>query len=211
MRGVLVLDFDGTVTTRDIGDALCDRFAPPSWREIDAAWVRGELSLPEAQRRMWSLARATREEALTAAREIGRLRDGLDALVDGARDRGVELWLASGGFDVYIEALLGERLAGFTRRYWNRLVFDGDRMRVEFQQGDLACARCAVCKGRVCDLATAIAPRVVFAGDGYSDRCAIGRASPLCAVRGSFLAREAEERGVDFLPFDRLDELLALF
>src|SRR5258706_15873139 len=63
MPGVLVLDFDGTVTLADVGDAVCERFADPSWRAIDDQWVRNEISLPEAQRRMWALARATREEA----------------------------------------------------------------------------------------------------------------------------------------------------
>ena len=54
---VVVLDFDGTVTQKDIGDEICDRFAPPAWRDIDAAWVRNEISLPDAQRQMWALAR----------------------------------------------------------------------------------------------------------------------------------------------------------
>src|SRR5438309_1022287 len=81
---VIVLDFDGTVTQKDIGDEICDRFAPPAWREIDAAWVRNEISLPEAQRRMWGLARAERPEALAHARAIGHLRPGLDALLAAA-------------------------------------------------------------------------------------------------------------------------------
>jgi 2,3-diketo-5-methylthio-1-phosphopentane phosphatase len=209
MRSVFVLDFDGTLTTSDVGDDLCDRFAPPSWRDIDAAWVRGELSLPEAQRRMWALARATRDEALGAARDLGRLRPGLDALVAGACARGDELWLASGGFDFYIEGLVGDRLAAFARGYWNRMRFDGDRMVAEFPLEELACARCAVCKGRVCDLARATGARVVFVGDGHSDRCALGRADAVFAVRGSHLAREARERGAPAIEFDRLDELLA--
>src|SRR5262245_62134838 len=86
---ILVLDFDGTLTTTDVGDDLCDRFAPPGWRDVDQQWVRGELSLPEAQRRMWGMARATRAQALDGARAVGRLRPGLDALLDAAEARGV--------------------------------------------------------------------------------------------------------------------------
>src|SRR5258706_14708849 len=111
MPGVLVLDFDGTVTLADVGDAVCERFADPSWRAIDDQWVRNEISLPEAQRRMWALARATREEAAEFLRgEAGRLRPGLEALLDGAAARGLEVWLASGGFDFYIEMLIGPLL-----------------------------------------------------------------------------------------------------
>ncbi len=64
---VLVLDFDGTVATRDIGDEVCDRFAPPEWRDFDHLWVKNEISLPEAQKKMWALARAERSEALAYA------------------------------------------------------------------------------------------------------------------------------------------------
>ena len=150
-----MLDFDGTVTQKDIGDEICDRFAPPAWREIDAAWVRNEISLPDAQRKMWGLARAERPEALAYAQQIGHLRPGLDDLLDAARRVGATLWLASGGFDFYIEALLGSRLGAFERSYFNATHFVGGRIEVDFPHRELACGRCAVCKGKVCDAARA--------------------------------------------------------
>lgn len=206
---MVVLDFDGTVTHKDIGDEICDRFAPPAWREIDAAWVRNEISLPDAQRKMWALARAERSEALAYAQQIGHLRPGLDALIDAAVAAGAELWLASGGFDFYIEALLGARLTRFARTYFNGTRFVDGRIEVEFPHARLACGRCAVCKGKVCDEARADGRRVFFIGDGASDRCAIGRADRLFAVRGSLLHRACDERGVPCVPFERLDELTA--
>ena len=202
-----MLDFDGTVTQKDIGDEICDRFAPPAWREIDAAWLRHEISLPDAQRRMWALARAERPEALAYAREIGHLRPGLDPLLDAARRGGAELWLASGGFDFYIEALLGPRLEAFARRYFNTTRFVDGRIEVEFPHAGLACGRCAVCKGKVCDAARATGRPVVFIGDGASDRCAIGRADHIFAVEGSLLHRACDERGVACTPFSGFDEI----
>jgi 2-hydroxy-3-keto-5-methylthiopentenyl-1-phosphate phosphatase len=206
---VVVLDFDGTVTQKDIGDEICDRFAPPAWRDIDEAWVRNEISLPDAQRQMWALARAERPEALAYAREIGHLRPGLDALTAAARRAGAAMWLASGGFDFYIEALLGPRLALFERRYFNATRFIDGRIEVDFPHADLACGRCAVCKGKVCDAARAGGAEVVFIGDGSSDRCAIGRADRLFVVRGSLLERSCAERGVACVPFDELGEIAA--
>src|SRR5437660_1154747 len=116
---VLVLDFDGTVTQRDVGDELCEKFAPSEWRQIDAQWVRNELTLPEAQRRMWGLARARREEAVAYARSVGHERPGLDLLLDRVSASGGTAWLASGGFDFYIEAILGARLRRFERTFFN--------------------------------------------------------------------------------------------
>jgi 2,3-diketo-5-methylthio-1-phosphopentane phosphatase len=201
------LDFDGTVTQRDIGDEICDRFAPPAWRDIDAAWLRHEISLPDAQRQMWALARAERPEAIAYAAAIGHLRPGLDALMAAARRSGAPMWLASGGFDFYIEALLGPRLGAFERRYFNATRFIDGRIEVDFPHAELACERCAVCKGKVCDLARAAGRPTLFIGDGASDRCAIGRADTMFAVRGSLLERACGERGVECRAFDTFDEI----
>lgn len=203
----LVLDFDGTITLDDVGDAVCDRFAPPAWREVDERWARHEISLPEAQRQMWALVRATHEQALTFARDAGRLRPGLDALLEFAAERHIDVWLASGGFDFYIEPILGARLAQLAYAYYNRARFADDRVAVDFPHAELACERCAVCKGRVCDLARAAGAEVFFAGDGHSDRCVMGRGHHLAAVRGSALARWLDERDIDHFEFDRLDEM----
>ena len=210
MSLILVLDFDGTVTTKDIGDEVCERFAPPAWRDIDAEWVRNEISLPEAQRRMWALARCSREEAVAFGREVGQLRPGLDAFLDAAGNAGARLWLASGGFDFYIQAILGERMGRFERAFFNRAHFRGGGVEIEFHQG-LGCDKCAVCKGRVCDQARAEGARVLFIGDGASDRCAIGKADLMCAVAGSMLARGCGQRGVAHREFSSFAELTAIF
>ncbi|HEY2743834.1 MAG TPA: HAD-IB family phosphatase [Polyangia bacterium] len=208
-RPVVVLDFDGTVTQKDIGDEICDRFAPPEWREIDAAWVRNEISLPDAQRKMWALARAERPEAIAYARQIGHLRFGLDALLAAAQRAGASLWLASGGFDFYIEALLGSRLERFERRFFNAARFIDGRIEIDFPHVQLSCARCAVCKGMVCDAARAAGRPIVFIGDGASDRCAVGRADRIFAVRGSLLERTCREREVAYVAFDDFAEVAA--
>ena len=209
-RFTLVLDFDGTVTQKDVGDEICERFAPPAWRDIDAAWVRNEISLPEAQRRMWALARCSREEAVAFGREAGQLRPGLDEFLEAASQAGARLWLASGGFDFYIEAILGERLKRFERQFFNRTRFSGGGVELDFHQG-LGCDKCAVCKGRVCREARAEGARVVFVGDGASDRCAIGEADLLCAVSGSLLLRGCQSRGVAAREFAGFQELVGIF
>lgn len=201
----LVLDFDGTLTQVDVGDALCAKFADPSWLEIDRRYARGELSLPEAQRQMWALFRATREQARAFALEVGVLRPGVDALLERARELGYALHLASGGFDFYIEAILGERLARFAAVHCNSARFEGERMTPIFAEG-LACARCAVCKGQVLSGA---GPRSVFVGDGHSDTCAIGKAQRLFAVRGGRLHAAAVEQGAAVTAFESLAEVAA--
>jgi 2,3-diketo-5-methylthio-1-phosphopentane phosphatase len=202
------LDFDGTVTEKDVGDEICERFAPPEWRELDAAWIRNEISLPEAQRRMWAMTRCAEADALAYARDVGKLRPGLDSLLDSVQRAGATAWLASGGFDFYIRALLGARLERFERTYYNGARFIDGQVAVDFPHQQLSCGKCAVCKGKVCELAQARGDKVVFVGDGSSDRCAIGRADLLFAVEGSLLAGECDQRGVEYLPFRDFDDVI---
>src|SRR6185503_10773604 len=42
--GYVYVDFDGTIAAGEPTDALLDRFAHPSWREIEEEWQQGRLS-----------------------------------------------------------------------------------------------------------------------------------------------------------------------
>lgn len=210
VRETFVIDFDGTLACLDVGDEICDRFADPSWRELDRRWERREISLPDAQREMWAKIDTPAAEILDYLGEIGALREGLDELCALAERRGAELVLASGGFDFYIEAILGPRLARFHRVVTNHAVLEGRRVAVSFPHREtLGCELCAVCKGRVVDEARRAGRRVIFIGDGSSDRCAIGRADLLFAVRGSKLAAGCREAGAPCVEFDTFHDIVA--
>jgi 2-hydroxy-3-keto-5-methylthiopentenyl-1-phosphate phosphatase len=202
----VLLDFDGTITQADVGDEICERFADPSWRDIDRLWEEKRISLPDAQKGMWALVQGAPGAILDHALCVGRVRPGLDALIDACRRS--ELVLASGGFDFYIQAILGERLARFGSVYSNRGVLGGSGVAISFPHRDaLGCELCAVCKGRIADDRRAAGRRVVFIGDGTSDRCVIGRADLLFAVRDSKLARACRAAAAPFIEFDTLDEI----
>jgi len=211
-----VIDFDGTIAEIDVGDAICERFAPPAWRQVDQRWTRGEISLPEAQRQMWALVRGTRAQMQDYAREAATFRSGLAVLLGAARDRGYRVVVASGGFDFYIEAALSRIKAevgvSMDAVHCNGARFENGGMIPVFSGAeDLGCPTCAVCKGTVCDRERASSGgRVVFVGDGHSDRCAIGRADAIAAVQGEALERLCGERRHPHLSFTDLAEVVPL-
>jgi 2-hydroxy-3-keto-5-methylthiopentenyl-1-phosphate phosphatase len=205
---IVVTDFDGTLAVEDVGDALCDRFAPASWRDFDRRFVSGELSLPAAQRGMWSLVQATAAELRAHALEIGTLRAGATELFEAARTGRIELVIASGGFDFYIRELLSEQLPHVRAVYYNNLAVTELGLQLEFPHADLACARCAVCKGKALRKHLDNDRRVLFCGDGTSDRCAVGVAPELYAVAGSELARYCREQGAPYHEFEDYREVL---
>ena len=64
-----------------------------------------------------------------------------------------------------------------------------------------------MCKGKVCDEARVVAARVIFVGDGSSDRCAVGRCDALFAVAGGILDRHCATLGAEATRYTRLDEV----
>lgn len=201
----LVCDFDGTLALEDLGDALCARFADPSWREHEAAWHEGRLSLPEAQRRMWATVRADAETLREAAMELGALRPGADALFEAARRGDIELVIASGGFDLYVEPLLGGRRALVSALYCNHLEPSSDGAVPHFPHAELAKGPYAICKAEVVRRHRA----AHFCGDGSSDRSVTDTEVTIHAVRGSLLETWCNERGHACVPFDDFQQVLA--
>jgi 2,3-diketo-5-methylthio-1-phosphopentane phosphatase len=202
----LVVDFDGTTTIADVGDEICDRFGDASWRELDRAWERKEIGLHEAQRIMWGAVRGRADEILGFVREVGGLRPGFDDLLMRAREDGWRVVLASGGFDFYIEHVLGAaRIGSLSEIFCNRGALADGGVRVDFPWLErFGCPLCGVCKGRVCDEERLAGRRVVFVGDGTSDRCVRGRAATIYAVRGSKLAKECGSMCVEFEHFEEI-------
>jgi 2-hydroxy-3-keto-5-methylthiopentenyl-1-phosphate phosphatase len=204
----IVVDFDGTITERDIGNEICDRFAPPAWRDLIEAWRSGALSLPEAQKLIWAQCRASAADILAYTREVGAIRPGFDAFLEDCRARKWPLVLVSGGFDFYIEPLLGARLAAFEAAYVQHGVLEDGGVRVAFPDHGLGCDKLAVCKGKVCARHRG-GDGVVFIGDGASDHCALGEADLILAVRGKRLAGWCAERADPWEAFEDFHEVLA--
>lgn len=205
---IIVLDFDGTLTQNDVGDAICERFARPDWRDSIELWLRAEINLGEAQQRVWGSIRAGRAELSNYAREVGKWRAGAAHLFDAAKKGHVELVLASGGFDFYIDLLLGERRELFREVFYNRMIFSESGLKAIFPHADLACKCCAVCKGKILHRYLNGARRVLFCGDGDSDRCAAATKAELFAVRSSELDVYCREHRVAYTAFDDFEEVL---
>lgn len=199
----LVLDFDGTTALADVGDALCRAHAEPSWLSFAERFNRGELGLKEAQVEMWARYRADLPTTLATIDSLSALRPGLERLLEVAEAARIPVWLASGGFTLYVDRILGPLRPRFAGAIANTLAIEGERATPHFADERWSCGRCAVCKGRVVDqLAAALNGPVWFCGDGASDRCVLDRPVRLFAVAGSSLERLACEQGRGCEPFE---------
>ena len=112
----------------------------------------------------------------------------------------------SEGLDFYLHELIKQWGLDVPVRT-NRAMFEGRRIRIEYPFADPSCTLCGTCKlDRVFELRVG-GHRVVYIGDGYSDRCGALAADRVFARRG--LATYLDEQGVPYEPFDDLHQIAA--
>jgi 2-hydroxy-3-keto-5-methylthiopentenyl-1-phosphate phosphatase len=188
----VVLDWDGTVTERDTLDLVLEEFGDAE----TYARVEGELgrtlTLDEVIAQEFATVSAPLGEVAGWLLERARIRPGFAELA-----RRHHPLVVSSGFRGLIEPLLErEGLLAEVELRANMVEPRPDGWRVRFRVTD----PCPAC-GEPCKRGDLPEGPVVYAGDGYSDRCAALAADRVYAT-GS-LAGWLAERGVRF---DRLTD-----
>jgi 2,3-diketo-5-methylthio-1-phosphopentane phosphatase len=203
-RAAVFLDYDGTISTRDTGVALLERFAPPLWREIDDQYVRGDIGSRVCLLDEWDLLPRDEEVLRTAAAEVP-IDPDVDDLVAVLVDAGAEVTIVSDGFGFYVQ----DRLAHLGVPIVTNAV-DWSTGALEFPNLDrcCACSSCGTCKQAPIKDAQRRGRTTVMVGDGASDRKAALLADVLFAKDG--LARWCELAGVRSRPFRVLADVRAV-
>ena len=134
------------------------------------------------------------EEVREFVLEHARVRPGFHELVER-----FDPLVISGTFHELIEPVL-EREGVSVELLANRVEPRPDGWRVALRDG-AACGSC----GEGCKRAALPEGEVVYAGDGYSDRCAALAAGRVFAREG--LAAYLDERGVAYTPFANLEDV----
>jgi 2,3-diketo-5-methylthio-1-phosphopentane phosphatase len=194
----LVVDYDGTITDRDLLQPAAYEFGDPDVvAALDRGLDEGRITLREEIVGEYATVRAPLPDVLAWVRERTRIRPGFHELLDLANERDWRVIVVSSGFHELIEPVL-EREAIDVELYANRVEPRPEGWLVDWRYGD-GCPSC----GQSCKRATverlAAGAAVVYVGDGYSDRCAAEAADRVFAIRG--LARYLARKGVPFESF----------
>jgi HAD superfamily phosphoserine phosphatase-like hydrolase len=205
----LLLDFDGTISPRDVGHSLFKAFARDraAWARLVARWSAGALGGRECLEEECALARATREEILAFCAPF-RLDPAFGAIVERCRRLGWQVEVLSDGLDLYIaEMLAREGFADVPFRANHVEPTPDGRLVPSFPHAGAGCGRCGTCKGAEARRRRTLGQTVWFAGNGVSDRCAAPAVDRLFA-KDDLLAF-ARREGIAATPFETLADVLA--
>ncbi|PIR23352.1 MAG: hypothetical protein COV44_03470 [Deltaproteobacteria bacterium CG11_big_fil_rev_8_21_14_0_20_45_16] len=162
-------DFDGTITTQDSLVVLLDRYADPSWRNLERK-IREEgfpekLALPM----MMDLVRAEWGEVRDHLLQCIDLDSHFKFFVGWSKLRQAQLTILSGGFEEIIKIFLDrEGLSNLNYRA-NRLRITGGSWKVFPARGNALCENQNHCKCG--SMSSDNSGLRVYIGDGHTDFC----------------------------------------
>ncbi len=202
---VLLLDFDGTAAVRNVGMALIERFSrDDAWRGIDDDYGKGKFGSKRAYELLGPLMEGGEREWGEFLERGFDLDEGLASLVQTALGRGWRVEILSDGLDFYIERLLNRSGVKLPIRAGTLKEESGGAV-ITTPHASVECGYCGTCKtARVREL-SGEGRKVVFVGDGLSDRCAAPNADMIFAK--DILAKHLSEKKIPFIPFKTLRDV----
>jgi 2-hydroxy-3-keto-5-methylthiopentenyl-1-phosphate phosphatase len=200
-RTSVFLDFDGTITTQDVGVHVLSRAAPEEWRAIDEQFRHGVIDSRECILDEWDLVEGDETTLRAIAAEVA-LDPGVGPLVDALRAAGAELTVVSDGFGFYVE----EAVRPFgVDVLTNAVDFTTRELLFPNEDRCCPCASCGTCKQAPIKDAHHRGQTTMLIGDGASDRKAALLADVVFAKDA--LASWCGGFGVEYIPFDTLTDV----
>jgi len=208
MSDTLVLcDFDGTITLQDTNHTIMNRYAGEAWIPVNLAWRRFEVSTETRVRQQYSLVRAPLDELVAlVAREVG-IDPGFPAFVEFCQTRAWGVHIVSDGFDRYIQRVLAKYDLGHLPFTSNKIFSRDGQIDFRFLQQDpcCPCGMCGNCKRFVVRQLRPPGGRIVFVGDGLSDRGA-AEAADLVFAKGR-LSDYCDREGIPFIEYKNFEDV----
>jgi len=212
-------DFDGTVAVNDVGRRFFETFGNEEIPKIIENLYKGIITPRECYNREFAalhgLTLATFEEFVRKQAIDPHFRE----FVEFCRERKIDCWILSDGFDFYIERILARFELKDVPFFSNHLVYsirrDSDELLVEpqFPFTDSECDRCANCKRNHMLTLSGDDDIIVYVGDGISDRCPVRYADIVFAKEE--LVKYCQEENITYFEYrtfreviNRLTELL---
>lgn len=170
------VDFDGTITKTDVGNAFFRTFAGRERYDAILREYKAEnISARECFRRgITAVGNLSKDEA-TAFVQTQEVDPSFAEFVRFCREREIELRIVSDGLDFYINQLLSANGIEGVQVFSNVVEFIADGtasgLRISFPYADAECTRCACCKRNIMLTNAGESDLIVYIGEGYSDRC----------------------------------------
>ncbi len=206
-RFKIFVDFDGTITKKDVGENMFLTFGDPQTaREIVDRWIAGEINSKETWQQLCETIPSLDLNEFDKFIDKMEIDETFFDFVNYCEENGHDIFILSDGLDYYINRILKryglERLPLFS----NRAKFEGGKIYPIFPYTDEMCDKCANCKRNHVISNSADYDVTVYIGDGFSDTCPAQYTDFIFAKKS--LLKFCERERISYFPFENFNDVM---
>jgi 2,3-diketo-5-methylthio-1-phosphopentane phosphatase/HAD superfamily hydrolase (TIGR01509 family) len=173
MRKLILCDFDGTISVRDMGYLLVNQFTSGNWEAIDRDFREGKIGSKEAYSRIAGILKGDRSTILSFVQEHSNIDPFFSIFYQYCREKDIDIKIVSDGLDFYINEILEIHNLSEIPFYANCTHFrDGEGIDISFPHSEEDCGLCGTCKKKLVRIHRKEYDSIFFVGNGLSDTCA---------------------------------------
>ena len=204
----IFVDFDGTITQTDVGEAMFLKFGDPIQAEkIIESWIDYKISSAASWQQLCDTVTKFDNTLFEDFLNTIEIFPGFKDFVDFCNYHGFPIIILSDGLDYYIKRILRRENLGEIPFYSNKLTFDSNNKLIPvFPYSDEECTRCANCKRNHIIENSGNYDFTVYIGDGYSDICPAQFCDFIFAKKS--LLKYCETNRISYYPFKDFNEIM---
>jgi 2,3-diketo-5-methylthio-1-phosphopentane phosphatase len=210
----IFIDFDGTISKNDVGNAFFREFGGEICTSSIAEYRSERISAKELFRREVASIGLLDVQKAREFLQRQQIDESFRRLVEFCRAKGIELRIVSDGLDYYIGAILSrfglDAVSFFANRF--ELInhenpdFVGTTPCISFPYDDAECTRCACCKRNIMLTKSGEEDLIVYVGEGYSDRCPVQYADVVFAKDD--LQKFCQQKNISYFLYRSFDDVV---
>jgi len=168
----IFVDFDGTITSKDVGEEMFMKFGDPVKAiEIIERWTNNEINSQQSWQLLCKTIESLSENQFDSFLESFEIEAGFQEFVNYCKENNFEIRILSDGLDYYIKRILERNNLGNLEFYSNSFSINNGELMLDFPHTDEECSMCGNCKRNLVINFSADEDYSVYIGDGLSDKC----------------------------------------
>lgn len=196
----IFIDFDGTISLKDIGEEFFLHFADTGkTKKIIADWIDEKMTAPEMWGKLCNLVSSYNELSFQNLLSQIQIDDNFYSFLEMCKANDISCHIVSDGFDLYINQMLQLENYPELKIFCNKLEVNKNTVTPSFPYSDEECKKCANCKRNHIINNSSDDDITVYIGDGMSDTCAAQFCDYIIAK--NHLLKFCEINRISYFPF----------
>ncbi|MDZ7671589.1 MAG: MtnX-like HAD-IB family phosphatase [Halanaerobiales bacterium] len=215
-NAIILCDFDGTITKKDVNDTVFNVFGNDKNKKIEKQYINNQISGKEALKKHYLNLDISEKEFLDYILNNIKIDSYFPRFLRLIKNKELNFVVVSGGFLNYIIPLFNKYNININFEiYANKLIFKDNKIKVDFLHDIKSCHQefgvCGNCKYKIAKKYKRMFEQIIYIGDGMTDRCVVELADFLYVKNNSRLENYCNKKDIKHITFTSFLDLYHMF